>query len=195
MSRLKLDRRTFVAGSSATIACFLLSCEKKPSPEPEAPSSDSPPNTMEVIDAEETITLAAILDRLLPEVDEIGAPSALDLDVMYYIDGQLREPHFAALRDLIKRGLKMVNVTAQKYHGGSFHTRTPSIQDSILSEFQSGRVKGLRFPQARFFSQLNAFALEGYWGKPSYGGNKDGKAWAWVDIHPHCSHIHDRCSE
>lgn len=194
MSDLLLNRRSFVAGSSATVAVFLLSCEKKES-QPETPAPESPPTTLEIIGPEEAITLAAVLDRLLPAVEEIGAPSAMDLNVMYYIDGQLREPDFASLRDLIKRGLRMVNATAQKYHGGSFHTRTPGLQDSVLSEFQHGGVKGLRFPQARFFSQLRAFALEGYWGQPKYGGNKDEQGWAWVDIHPHCSHIHDRCSE
>ncbi len=205
MTSTSLDRRTFIAGSSAVIATFLLSCEKKDGDadsgnqstldEPGAKQQPLKPTTFEVFAPEEVVTLGAILERLLPGVDEIGAPSAVELDVMYYIDGQLRLDHFSSLRDMMTRGMKFVEVAAKKYHQGSFHTRQPAAQDQILADFQNGAVKGLRFPQERFFNQLKAFALEGYWGSPKYGGNKDRQAWAWVEINPHCSHIYDRCVE
>lgn len=203
MNPKPMNRRSFIAGSSAVVATFVLSCDKKPKPpaaEGDAATTgdslpSSKPTSFEIFGQEEVVTLAAILDRILPAVEEVGAPSAVELDVMYYIDGQLRLEHFAGLRQMMTRGIKFVDVAAQKFHGGSFHTRAPDIQDQILSEFQNDGVKALRFPQSRFFSQLKAFALEGYWGSPKYGGNKDRGAWAWVDINPHCSHIYDRCVE
>ncbi|MEZ4459098.1 MAG: gluconate 2-dehydrogenase subunit 3 family protein [bacterium] len=193
-----MKRRDFIkASGSAALLCtsvHLGACEKKETPPPQQ-VQQPPPEWKFFVDPREREVANVALFRMLPADPESGAPSAHDLDVLRFVDEQLALPHFRDLHRMMHGGFDFLDRVSTKRFGGTFVSRTPEDQDKILAQFQMGLVNGLKFPQARFFETLRTFALEGYWGAPKYGGNKDKGAWSWVGINPHCSHIHGTCSE
>ena len=191
-----MKRRTFVFASAATLTLPIVSCKpKKPTPT-DAGSVGAPPpapHDYQFFTTGEIVTLDAVLGRLFPIDDPSGAPSYRDANVGPYIDKQLVLPDFRGLERMMHGGMEFLQTVAVRRFGGTFDSRQPEVQDELLTQFQTGQVKGLQFPQARWFATFHAFALEGYWGDPKYGGNHDEGAWKWVAINPHCAHIHLAC--
>lgn len=192
-----MKRRTFLLAGAATLTLPVLSCEKKPKPAaPDASTADAPPPyEYQFFNPGEVVTLDAVLARLFPDGDPSGAPSFRDANVGPYIDGQLILPDFRGLERMMRGGFEFLQTVSARRFGGPFDSRPADIQDQILTQFQTGQVSGLKFPQARWFATFHAFALEGFWGDPKYGGNRDMRVWDWVKIHPHCAQIHQSCGQ
>lgn len=193
-----MQRRAFIQGLAATCAIpWLAGCKdpKKQPPSSTTQAEPAPHTWRFFIDPNERAVAAASLERLLPAEASVGAPSAQELHVLEFLDEQLTEPHFRELQRMMHGGFNFLDQLANKRFGGPFVSRSPEVQDQILAQFQTGSVKGMKFPQERFFETLRSFALEGYWGHPKYLGNYDKKAWTWVNINPHCKHIHGACTE
>jgi len=143
--------------------------------------------------ADEGRTLSAMVERLLPGGGQTGLPSAQDAGVAAYVDQQLSLPTFSGLSRMMRAGVQFVDRAARRDHSGGFHTLPAAKQDATLTAFQSGRVGGMRFPQAAFFDQLLRFSLEGYLGAPEHGGNRDAVAWKALGIDPRCHNMYERC--
>jgi hypothetical protein len=193
-----MKRRDFikVTGSSA-LACSvfgLMACKQKETT-PAPAKVEAEYSWRFFTDRNEKDLARTVILRMLPADPESRAPSADDLHVLEYLDGQLAEPHFRELHRMMHGGFNFIDRVSTKRFGGTFLSRSPEVQDKILGQFQTGAIKGLKFPQERFFETLRSFALEGYWSHPKYGGNFEKKAWSWVSINPHCSHIHGSCTE
>ncbi len=199
-----MKRRLFLKYMGFSVASAPLlgmtGCKDDPPAKPKADvGSDKPtksaPFEFRFWTEHEREILTAIIIRLLPADAESGAPSGAVVGVLEFLDRQMREPHFKDLERMMRAGVDFTDRVARKFENGPFVQQPPEIQDKILSQFQMGSVPKLKFPQQRFFATLMSFALEGYWGMPKYGGNRDKQVWAWVDINPHCSHVHGSCSE
>lgn len=193
-----MKRRTFLVSSAATLAVPVVGCKPKKKPGADAgttaaQSDPPPPHKYEFFSATEVVTLDAALSRIFPEDDPSGAPSYIDARVGPFIDKQMLLPDFSGLRRMMHGGMEFLQAVSVRRFGGTFDSRPPQVQDEILQQFQTGQVSGLKFPQARWFATFHAFALEGYWGDPKYGGNHGEVVWTWADINPHCSHIHVSC--
>ena len=191
-----MKRRTFVLASAAALTIPVIGCEKtKPVDSPDVgPAKPTlPPYKYEFFTPGEVVTLEALLARLFPEDDPSGAPSWRDANVGPYIDAQMMLPDFRGQQRMMHGGMEFLQAVSTRRFGGTFDSRPPDVQDQLITQFQTGQVKGLKFPQARWFVTFHAFALEGYWGDPKYGGNRDEKVWAWANINPHCAHIHLSC--
>ena len=192
-----IERRTFLVGSAATLTTLTLSACKPKAPSTSQPDAAAeptpPPHTYGFYAPAEVITLDAVLGRIFPENDPTGAPSFREANVGPYIDSQLQLPDFRGLGRMMHGGMEFLQAVSTRRFGGTFDSRESSVQDEILGQFQTGAVKGLKFPQARWFATFHAFALEGYWGDPSYGGNRDRAVWKWVGINPKCSSVHGSC--
>lgn len=199
-----MERRTFlnwVVTSSGAIgvALTLPGCErdkkKTPGASPDAPAPDAgaaaAPAALGFLTEAEAACVTAAVSRLLPADPETGAPDAADLGVVGFIDSQLQLPQFEALHRMMRAGFKFMDQLAKRRHQKDrFADLTGEQQDAILDDLANGAVEKLKFPQERFFRTLHTFALEGYWGAPRHGGNRDELAWRWVDINPHCAHMH-----
>ena len=202
-----MDRRSFLswapraAGATCLIA-WAPACERDPKkpeaqapPDPEAPEPE-PAEPAQLLDEAQAAAAGAALARMFPADPSTGAPGAPELGLLGYLDAQLQTPDFQGLERMMLTGFDFLNRLARRRHKTSgFVALSSEQQDAILEELSRGAIEGLRFPQARFFATLHTFGLEGYWGAPHHGGNRDKLAWKWVDIDPHCPHIHgDSCS-
>ena len=149
--------------------------------------------------------LNAACARLIPH-DENG-PGAVELGVPHYIDRQMGTPwaeggiwymqgpfvearpefgYQSALtpKQQYRLGIKAIDDAVQAATGKSFAALPPADQDDWLKKIEKGEVKSDQLSLKTFFTSfLLKNTLEGYFGDPLYGGNKDMAAWKMIG-HP-----------
>ena len=117
--------------------------------------------------------LDAFVDRLVPR-DELG-PGALDCGAANYIDLSLADA-LVNEKGAIAEGLGAVEAFSRQQHGGPFAGLTPEKRDEVLTAFEAGQVPGFANAPA-FFNRVRRLTLEGMFGDPHYGGNKNFAGW------------------
>ncbi len=115
-----------------------------------------------------TRTLRAFADRLIP-TDESG-PGALPAGAVEYV-GQALAGDYVDLLPAYVAGLSSLDADARELHGRTFSELDPGEQDDLLRALELG-------PSAPFFELVRRHVMEGMFGDPSYGGNRDGAGWA-----------------
>src|SRR5208337_1680573 len=117
--------------------------------------------------------LAAFVDRLIPK-DELG-PSASECDVPVYINRALGD-YLAGEKPAFIEGLEATDALARRTHNAAFIDLTPEQRDALLTSMDNGTAEG--FTNARaFFNRARRLAMEGMFGDPYYGGNKNFAGW------------------
>ena len=117
--------------------------------------------------------LVAFVDRLIPK-DELG-PSASESGVPVYINRALGD-YLAGEKTAFVEGLEATDALARRTQNAAFADLTAAQQDALLTSMDNGSAEG--FPTARaFFSRARRLALEGMFGDPYYGGNKNFAGW------------------
>jgi gluconate 2-dehydrogenase gamma chain len=146
--------------------------------------------------------LNAACDRLIPK-DEHG-PGAVELGVPQYIDRQMgtawaeggiwymqgpfyeAKPEFGYQSALTPKQqyrvcIKAIDALCQQKSQKTFAELPPAEQDAFLKDIESGALTAPDAPLKTFFSSfLLKNVMEGYFGDPMYGGNKDMAAWVMI---------------
>lgn len=117
----------------------------------------------------------AIAGRIFPTTD---TPGAIEAGAVFYIDRALAGP-YPYLLSRYARGLRALSKHAKRRFGASFEKLNGEQQDSVLGDLESGKITELRDGEA-FFELLRTHVLEGVFGEPSYGGNRDMIGWKLV---------------
>ena len=118
-------------------------------------------------------TLEAFVDRLIPK-DEFG-PGATECGVAVYINRSLGD-YLAPEKAAFIAGLEATDAFARRTEDQAFAELSPEKQDVVLTAMDNGTAAG--FPDARaFFGRVRRLALEGMFGDPSYGGNRNFAGW------------------
>jgi gluconate 2-dehydrogenase gamma chain len=137
-----------------------------------AASAQAPPAVTALSDAQLRI-LAAFVDRIIPK-DELG-PSASESDVPIYINRALGD-YLAAEKTAFIEGLEATDAFAKRSHDRPFIALTAEQQDLVLTAMEKGSATG--FPNAQaFFNRARRLTMEGMFGDPYYGGNKNFAGW------------------
>lgn len=108
--------------------------------------------------------LSALCDQIIPADDW---PSASEAGVVTFIDRQLTGPyrrHRKAYRDGIAAFEKLVQSTS------------PSPSQQLES------AKALQQQNPAFFELVRRHTMEGYYGSPRHGGNKDAVSWRMLGL-------------
>ena len=160
-----ISRRSVLTSAAIVpVAALTGSAQQAAPPAAAAPS---------VLSAAQIKTLEAFIDRLIP-ADETG-PGAVEAGAQTYIDRQLAG-YLADEKQAFVTGLNDLESYARRAHGGVFTELSPSQRDEILTAMEAGRADG--FETARnFFNRARRLTLEGTFGDPVYGGNKNGIGW------------------
>ena len=115
-------------------------------------------------------TLAAVCDQIIPADD---FPSASQAGVLTYIDLQLTGPyrrHKKTYRD----GLKQANELSRSRFGADLASVSPQQQFEIVSALEK---------DARpFFELVHSHTMQGYYGTPRHGGNRDAVSWRMLGL-------------
>ena len=120
-------------------------------------------------------TIDAIAARIFPTTD---TPGALEAGAVFYIDQALAGP-YPELRPFYASALRAVDRHAKSRFSVPFLSLTESQQDAVLMDFEAGTVEAYA-RAADFFETIRAHILEGVFGEPNYGGNKDLIGWRLV---------------
>lgn len=124
--------------------------------------------------------LEAVANRMIPGD---AWPSAADGGVLAYLHRHAGEDA-AAWRDWIEPGLWALDEEAAALKQRPFSELTAEEQDELLRELEHERLRSFPVSQKTFFSILLNLVIEGYYGSPSAGGNRDGKSWDMVGFRP-----------
>lgn len=117
----------------------------------------------------------AIAARLFPSTD---TPGAVEAGALFYIDQALAGP-YPELRPYYAKALRAVERHAKDKFGDTFIKLAEEQQDAVLRDFEDGTVPSFA-KAAEFFETVRAHVLEGVFGEPNYGGNKDLIGWKLV---------------
>ncbi len=127
--------------------------------------------------AHQTTTLRAVLNRLIPENDFLGAWEAGVGDYIVRLlqcDEVCHAPTYA-------NGLDSVEAEARSLHQASFNELPPDTQDLLLARIEIGScVTTWDVSPIEFFSLMVRHCAEGYYSDPHNGGNRDAAAWKMV---------------
>ena len=117
--------------------------------------------------------LAAFVDRIIPK-DDLG-PSASESGVPEYINRSLGD-YLAGEKTAFIEGLDATDGFARRSQNRASVDLPHDQQDAVLTAMENGSADG--FPNARaFFNRARRLTLEGMFGDPYYGGNKNFAGW------------------
>ena len=195
MSRRALLRRAGAAGAAAAAGAAGVSAGAEtpaeapttaPPVEP-APGSAQAPRpapraAYEQLTAEEADLLEAIADQLIPS-DDLG-PGAVAAGAVVYIDRALGGA-LSGSRDAYRAGLSAFDRYCRASRGAPFRELPHVDQVSALIDVETGAATGARTgfagSSAAFFNMVRGHVLQGTFGDPYYGGNRDYVGWDLID--------------
>jgi gluconate 2-dehydrogenase gamma chain len=129
--------------------------------------------TESALSAPQLRILAAFVDRIIPK-DELG-PGASESGVPVYINRALGD-YLAGEKAAFIEGLEATDALARRTQNAAFADLTPAQQDALLTSMDNGSASG--FPNAQaFFNRARRLTMEGMFGDPYYGGNKNFAGW------------------
>jgi gluconate 2-dehydrogenase gamma chain len=149
--------------------------------------------------------IEAAVERLIPSDPEwSGAGPA---GVLYFIDRQLASAYGAGGRmylngpwdptappqfgyqlrqspaELYRIGIAEARLFArEQFNQREFWELDPGSMDRVLKALESGEAALPSIPSPVFFETLLANTIEGYFGDPAYGGNRDMVGWRMVGV-------------
>ena len=157
--KANVSRRTVIASAALVPVTAIKSAAQAIAPAVFAP--------------EQRRTLEAFLGRLIPEDD--NGPGAVGCGAVNYFEQQLAGD-LANEKAAIVGGLAALEVYSRKAYGAAFPDLTPDKQDEVLTAMQNNRAEGFT-GAVGFFNRMRRLTLEGTFGDPYYGGNRNFAGW------------------
>jgi len=158
VKKYALARRDFVVAAAAAGTAFLSGC------------ASSRPSQWEFLSERDAGTLKAICDQIIPADD---FPSASQAGVVEFIDRQLVR-HFRRHRSAYREGLERADSLSRKRFGGELARVTTARQLEI--------VRAIEQQDRMFFELVRGHTLDGYYGTPRHGGNRDAVSWRMLGL-------------
>jgi gluconate 2-dehydrogenase gamma chain len=172
MSSGTLHRRRFLQAAATTAAAGAVSCSKQ-----------GGQSAGRVLSGAELETIQAIAARIVPTDADPGATEA---GVGDYIDRQLGgilKKHAKTYR----QGVVGINQVSEARFGQRFAALAPAQQDEILTQIEAGRTDAKVWQPAAanaFFDLVRDHAMQGFYGDPRHGGNREYASWRMLGVPP-----------
>lgn len=115
-------------------------------------------------------TLTAICDQIIPADD---FPSASQAGVLHFIDLQLLG-HYRRHQNTYRDGLKQANEWSLSRFGVDLAGASAQQQFQIVSAIEKDNKP--------FFDLVRAHTMQGYYGTPRHGGNRDAVSWRMLGL-------------
>jgi gluconate 2-dehydrogenase gamma chain len=154
----RLTRRQFVAASALGGMAVAIGCRT------------GARGNWEYLSDGQARTLATICDQIVP-ADRF--PSASQAGVLTFIDRQLVR-HFRGHQDAYRDGLDQANAISRKRFGRDLADASEEQQFAV--------VGALEHESNAFFELVRTHTLEGYYGSPRHGGNRDAVSWRMLGL-------------
>jgi gluconate 2-dehydrogenase gamma chain len=165
---LKLNRRAFLQAALVAAAGAGIGCSANGTP-------------WRFLTLDEARTLAAISDQIISPDQDPGAAWA---GVVNYIDRQLSGP-FENLQPTYRRGIAGIDESSRLLYGNAFADLAAPQQIQVLHRLESGQPSSAIWKQSsssEFFGLVIEHTMQGYYGDPRHGGNRDGVSWKMLGL-------------
>jgi gluconate 2-dehydrogenase gamma chain len=153
-----LTRRQFVAAGAMGGAAVAVGC------------SPGKRGNREFLDEDQARDLAVLCDQIVP-ADTF--PSASQAGVLDYIDKQLVRA-YRRHQDAYRDGLEAAGKMSRERFGHALAELTPPQQLEIVAAIES--------QNRPFFDLVRGHTMEGYYGSPRHGGNRDAVSWRMLGL-------------
>jgi len=133
------------------------------------------------LSVDEARTLAAICDQIIPPDEHPGAAWA---GVVNYIDRQLCGP-LRRLQNSYRLGLAAIDTSSRALYGANFVVLAEARQVELLGLMEQGRASSEAWKQissSEFFALLVDQTMQGFYGDPRHGGNREGTSWKMLGM-------------
>ena len=168
----KLSRRSFITLSviGAGGMCLLGRC------------ANPPLSKWRFFTDLEAVLLDALAEQIIP-TDEW--PGGRDAGVTNFIDKQLVGP-YARYQEIYRKGLAAIQTTCKSKFQKRFEEMEWDEQTKLLEAMSSGKIKGdpmeKGFDQRYFFSLIRNHSMQGFYGSPRHGGNKNNVSYKMLKL-------------
>ena len=157
-SKVVLTRRQFAVASVLSGAVAVIGCHKGAG------------SAWDVLSDNEARALSALCDQIIPADD---FPSASQAGVVTYIDRQLAR-HYRRHQDTYRVGIAQTDEMSRGRFGHAFADTATAQQLQI--------VTALEKENRAFFELVRQHTMEGYYGSPRHGGNRDAASWHMLGL-------------
>jgi len=140
-----------------------------------------PPRRWRFLSEDEASLVAAICQQIIPADDFAGAVEA---GVPVFIDRQLGGS-YRRHRDVYRAGLAGVQSACGRMFGRKFEDLKWDDQTNLLNVIEAGKAPGGGWrPQSQraFFSLIRDHTMQGFYGSPRHGGNRDYASFRMIGI-------------
>lgn len=132
---------------------------------------------------DEFTLVEAIADQVIPPDQD---PGGKDTGVALFIEQQLRG-RYARFLPAYQEGLRRVDESSRRLHGRRFIDLTVDTQTALLAALERNQGPDGIWPalprgSAEFFRLVADHCLQGYYGSPRHGGNRDGASWRMIGV-------------
>jgi gluconate 2-dehydrogenase gamma chain len=124
----------------------------------------------QVLTESQAVTLTALCDQIIPADDW---PSASQAGVLIFIDRQLTGP-YRRHRKAYRHGIEATDKQCHDRFGVELAAASPAQQLEI--------AKALEQQNPAFFRLLRQHTMQGYYGSPRHGGNKDAVSYRMLGL-------------
>lgn len=163
MIAMSYSRRDFIrlvtSGTAAVLISFNTGCRNKIS-------------KWRFLNEEEIALLDAVVEQIIPTDDFPGGKWA---NVSNFIDKQL-DTYYRIHQSAYREGLAAFQKTVIQMKGKKFEELPFPDQTALLEKMEKGEFTGdywADHPAAGFFDMVRQHSLQGYYGSPVHGGNKE----------------------
>jgi gluconate 2-dehydrogenase gamma chain len=165
----KLSRRKFIQiAVSAAAAAPAISCSKATSP-------------WRFLTVEEAETLEAVCGQIVPADRDPGAAEA---GAVNFIDRQL-VGHLKRHQKAYREGLAGIDQSSLALYGSKFRELPPDKRIALLQALAKGKAPGeiwKRRSAKAFFDLLVNHTMQGFYGDPRHGGNREAVSWKMLEL-------------
>ena len=133
------------------------------------------------LSVEEAQTIEAICGQIIPADQDPGATQA---GVVNFIDRQL-VGHLRRHQKAYREGLAGVNQTSLARFGKKFVDLPAPQQTAVLTALDKNEAPGEIWQQRsakEFFDLVVSHTMQGFYGDPRHGGNRDRASWRMVGL-------------
>jgi gluconate 2-dehydrogenase gamma chain len=134
---------------------------------------------------EEALTIIAIAEQIIPADQDLGAT---DAGVVNFIDKQLAG-FYSNFQETYRNGIAALNQYCREKHGQLFNKLEWNKQTEVLKLMEKNSIEGEYWkenPASRFFRMLRDHSMQGFYGSPRHGGNKNYVSYKMIRIdYPH----------
>jgi gluconate 2-dehydrogenase gamma chain len=200
-----IPRRKFLVGAGLAGTAIATGLTQAPTAEAQTPAASpaaapSAPQAEPLLFLNETqhAFVVAVVDTMIP-ADELS-PSGSDCGVATYIDRQLASAWGGGAKmyrsgpylkgkpeqgyqlpltpaEFVTAGIAAANAWSRKTYSKDFDRLDTGTRIEALKTMEEGKAEFVNFSSRGFFARMLALTMEGFFGDPIYGGNRNKASW------------------